>query len=30
MSEQEVTDVVSWLASHRVATPGQPYLNAER
>jgi cytochrome c oxidase cbb3-type subunit 3 len=25
MSEQEVTDVVSWLASHRVATPGQPY-----
>ena len=26
MSEQEVTDVVSWLASHRVATPGQPYL----
>ena len=29
MSEQEVTDVVSWLASHRVATPGQPYL-AER
>jgi hypothetical protein len=25
MSDQEVTDVVSWLASHRVATPGQPY-----
>jgi cytochrome c oxidase cbb3-type subunit III len=25
MSEQEVTDVVSWLASHRVAAPGQPY-----
>ena len=22
MSDQEVTDVVSWLASHRVATPG--------
>ena len=29
MSNQEVTDVVSWLASHRVAAPGQPYL-AER
>jgi cytochrome c oxidase cbb3-type subunit III len=26
MSDQEVTDVVSWLASHRVAAPGQPYL----
>jgi cytochrome c oxidase cbb3-type subunit III len=25
MSEQDVTDVVTWLASHRVATPGQPY-----
>jgi mono/diheme cytochrome c family protein len=29
MSEQEVTDVVSWIASHRVAAPGQPYV-AER
>ncbi len=28
MSDQEVTDVVSWLASHRVATPGQPYFTA--
>ena len=28
MSDQEVTDVVSWLASHRVATPGQPYATA--
>jgi len=26
MSEQEVTDVVSWIASHRVAAPGQPYV----
>jgi cytochrome c oxidase cbb3-type subunit 3 len=26
MSEQEITDVVSWLASHRVAAPGQPYV----
>jgi mono/diheme cytochrome c family protein len=26
MSEQEVTDVVSWLASHRAAAPGQPYV----
>jgi cytochrome c oxidase cbb3-type subunit 3 len=25
MSDQEVTDVVSWLASHRVRSPGQPY-----
>ena len=28
MSEQEVTDVVAWLASHRVAEPGQPYSAA--
>jgi mono/diheme cytochrome c family protein len=25
MSDQEITDVVSWLASHRVAAPGRPY-----
>ena len=25
MSEQEVTDVVAWLASRRVENPGQPY-----
>ena len=25
MSEQEVTDVVAWLASHRAEFPGQPY-----
>jgi cytochrome c oxidase cbb3-type subunit 3/ubiquinol-cytochrome c reductase cytochrome c subunit len=25
MSDQEVTDVVAWLASHRVEAPGQPY-----
>jgi cytochrome c oxidase cbb3-type subunit III len=25
MSDQDVTDVVSWLASHRVQSPGQPY-----
>ena len=25
MSDQDVTDVVSWLASHRVPAPGQPY-----
>jgi mono/diheme cytochrome c family protein len=29
MSDQEVTDVVSWLSSHRVAAPGRPYA-AER
>jgi mono/diheme cytochrome c family protein len=25
MSDEEVTDVVAWLASRRVASPGQPY-----
>ena len=25
MSDQEVTDVVAWIASHRVQAPGQPY-----
>ena len=25
MSDQEITDVVAWLASRRVQTPGQPY-----
>ena len=29
MSDQDVTDVVSWLASHRVAAPGQPYFTAQ-
>ena len=28
MSDQEVTDVVAWLASHRVEFPGQPYSAA--
>jgi len=28
MSDQEVTDVVAWLASHRVQSPGQPYSTA--
>ena len=28
MSEQEITDVVTWLGSHRIATPGRPYLTA--
>jgi mono/diheme cytochrome c family protein len=27
MSDQEVTDVVSWLVAHCVAAPGQPYLS---
>lgn len=27
MSDQEITDVVSWLVSRRVAAPGQPYLS---
>jgi cytochrome c oxidase cbb3-type subunit III len=25
MADQEITDVVAWLASHRVQSPGQPY-----
>jgi len=25
MSDQEITDVVAWMASHRVQSPGQPY-----
>jgi cytochrome c oxidase cbb3-type subunit 3 len=25
MSDQEITDVVAWLASRRVQSPGQPY-----
>ena len=25
MSDQEITDVVAWLESHRVQSPGQPY-----
>jgi cytochrome c oxidase cbb3-type subunit 3 len=29
MSEQEVTDVVAWLASKRMQTPGQPYPTAQ-
>lgn len=29
MSEQEITDVVAWLASKRVRNPGQPYPAAQ-
>ena len=25
MTDQEITDIVAWMASHRIATPGQPY-----
>ncbi|MGP8258669.1 MAG: c-type cytochrome [Acidobacteriaceae bacterium] len=25
MSDQEIADLVAWLTSHRIATPGQPY-----
>src|SRR5262249_45825439 len=28
MSDREVSDVVAWLASHRVQSPGQPYFLA--
>jgi cytochrome c oxidase cbb3-type subunit 3/ubiquinol-cytochrome c reductase cytochrome c subunit len=27
MTEKEITDIVTWLASHRVAEPGQPYVH---
>jgi len=27
MTDQEVTDIVAWLVSHRVASPGQPYVH---
>jgi cytochrome c oxidase cbb3-type subunit 3 len=30
MSEQEITDVVTWLGSHRTATPGRPYVTTSR
>ena len=29
MSDQEITDVVAWLASRRVSRPGQPYSAGE-
>jgi cytochrome c oxidase cbb3-type subunit 3/ubiquinol-cytochrome c reductase cytochrome c subunit len=25
LSDQEITDIVAWLATHRVTAPGQPY-----
>jgi cytochrome c oxidase cbb3-type subunit 3/ubiquinol-cytochrome c reductase cytochrome c subunit len=25
LTDQEITDTVAWLATHRIATPGQPY-----
>jgi cytochrome c oxidase cbb3-type subunit III len=28
MSDQEITDVVAWMASHRVQNPGEPYTAA--
>jgi hypothetical protein len=28
MSDQEVTDVVAWMASRRAEVPGQPYSAA--
>jgi mono/diheme cytochrome c family protein len=29
MSDQEITDVVAWLASRRVPNPGQPYSSSK-
>jgi cytochrome c oxidase cbb3-type subunit 3/ubiquinol-cytochrome c reductase cytochrome c subunit len=25
MTDQEITDTVAWIASHRIAVPGEPY-----
>ena len=25
MTDQEISDIVAWIASHRIATPGEPY-----
>ncbi len=30
MSDQDVTDVVAWLVSHRAPNPGQPYPSSSR
>jgi cytochrome c oxidase cbb3-type subunit III len=30
LSDQDVTDVVAWLASHRAPNPGQPYPGSSR
>jgi mono/diheme cytochrome c family protein len=27
MTDKEITDIVAWLGSHRVAAPGQPYVH---
>jgi len=27
MTDKEITDIVAWLTSHRVAAPGQPYVH---
>jgi cytochrome c oxidase cbb3-type subunit 3/ubiquinol-cytochrome c reductase cytochrome c subunit len=27
MTDKEITDIVAWIASHRVASPGQPYVH---
>ncbi len=27
MTDQQVTDILAWLATKRVANPGQPYAN---
>jgi cytochrome c553 len=25
MTDQEISDIAAWIASHRIATPGEPY-----
>jgi mono/diheme cytochrome c family protein len=27
MTDKEISDIVAWLASHRIAAPGQPYVH---
>jgi cytochrome c oxidase cbb3-type subunit 3/ubiquinol-cytochrome c reductase cytochrome c subunit len=29
MTDQQITDIVAWLASKRIANPGQPYLSSQ-
>lgn len=30
LTDQEITDIVAWLASHRTSAPGQPYASGEQ
>jgi mono/diheme cytochrome c family protein len=30
LTDQEITDIVAWLATHRTSAPGQPYASGEQ